>query len=139
MSVETMQRFVFEEGGDGRRSFHLCRSLVRPLSGGRGEVVSATALLLLLLSLLMLPVGVDLLDSTLSGQGGSGRSSQQLEDVQRGGPAQVLPGLLPRSVPQPDVGVELAHQQPDDVFVAVDGGDVEGSVAAGRPGVDVEG
>lgn len=139
MSVETMQRFGFEERGDGRRPLHLRRSRVRQrsLSGGGGQVVAAAALLLPLL--LMFPVGVDLLDSTLSGHGSSGRSSQQLEDVQRGGPAQVLPGLLPRRVPQPDVGVELAHQQSDDVLVAVDGGHVERSVAAGRPGVDVEG
>lgn len=55
---------------------------------------------------------------------------QQLEDLQRRGTAQVLPGLLSRCVPQLDVRVELVNQQPHHVSVAVDGGNMERRVAA---------
>lgn len=70
-------------------------------------------------------------DCSLPTQRRPRRSPQQLEDVHGLGAAQVLPRLLPRRVPQTHVGVELVHQQADDVLVAVDGGDVEGGVATG--------
>lgn len=69
-------------------------------------------------------------DSSLSSPNSSWRSSQQLEDIGRHVAAQVLPCLLSRRVPQSHVGFELANQQPNDVLVAVDGGNVERRVAA---------
>lgn len=66
------------------------------------------------------------------------RRSQQLEDIRRRAATQVLPGLLPRHVPQRDVRVEVVDQQTQDVLAVVDGGDVERRVAARRLGVDVE-
>lgn len=85
-------------------------------------VVAAAAVLLLFLGYSP--------DSSLSSPSSLWRSSQQLEDIGRRGAAQVLPRLLSRRVPQSHVGFELANQQPNDVLVAVDGGDVERRVAA---------
>lgn len=70
---------------------------------------------------------------------GPRRRPQQLEQVRRGVAAQVLPRPLPRRVPPPEVGAELVHQQPEDVLVVVDGGDVQRGVATVGLGVDVKG
>lgn len=85
----------------------------------------STAALLLLL--LLLPAVVCPLDSSHSGPCWC---SQELEDVHRRVAGQVLPGPLPRRVPQLHISVELAHQQPYYVLVAVDGSDVERCVPA---------
>lgn len=85
-----------------------------------------------LLLLRLFPAAVFLPSSSSSSGGGGPRwSSQQLEDIWWHGTAQVLPGLLPRRVPQLHVRVELVNQQAHYVAVAVHGGDVERRVAAG--------
>lgn len=132
--LKPLQRFGLQQRGDGRRpvDLHHAGQRLRPLAGGgRGEVVAQAVPLLL--GRLQARIGV----LGAAGQHGLGRRRQQLQDV-RGSVAQVLPGLLPRHVPQLHVGFQLLHQQPDDVFVAVDGGDVERRLTRRRLGVHIE-
>lgn len=125
---------MFEQSRDGRRPGDLgeLRQRQRPLSRrSRGEAVVQTAALRL-----RLPVGVFLTDCF--SQSGARRRSQHLQDVRRF-VAQVLPGPLPGRVSDPHISVELAHEQLDHLFVAVDGSDMERRLAAGGLRVDVEG
>lgn len=127
MSVEPLQRFVFEERGDRCRPLdpRRARHGRRPLSwGSEGEVMAPPPAGLLPLLEDLFPA------SPLPPAGRPRRRSQHLEDIRRHGAAQVLPGLLSRRVPQLHVRTEVLHQQPQYVAVAVDGGDMERRVAA---------
>lgn len=130
--LDVPQWLVFEKSSKGRGPLDP-GSGTGPLAwGGWGEVVAAPPALLLLL---LLPAG---LGPWPPRPGPACHPSQQLEDVCRSAAAQVLPGFLPRRVPQTHVCAELGHQQAQDVLVAVDGCDVERRLAAHGPGVDVK-
>lgn len=67
------------------------------------------------------------------------RCPQQLEQFRCCSVAQVLPCPLPRHIPSPQVSTEFVHQQPHNILMVVDGGDVQRGIATARLGIDVKG
>lgn len=65
------------------------------------------------------------------------RSAQQVQQVQGRWGLQVLPGPSPGCIADTHVGVKLVHQETHHLLVAVYGSQVQWSVAAPRPCVDL--